>query len=197
MIKQSFSNLTGKILIASPYTMEGNVFHKSIIYVLQHNQKGSVGQDGSVGLIINHPLKDAPVESLFKKFDNAINLNNFNLDVHLGGPVEMERGFFLHTSDYDKDLLFDLQNSELAISSNLQIIKDMSTGVGPKKSLFIIGYTGWGAGQLEFEIENNLWIVADPSLDLIFDEDMDNKWHRALSAIGVSTQDFIPEMALC
>ena len=191
MTESNFSNLTGKILIASPYTMEGNVFHKSIIYVIQHNK------EGSIGLIINHPVNHAPANTLFKKMDDSINFNDLNLDVHLGGPVEMERGFFLHTNEYNKNLLFNPKNDDLAVSSNLQIIKDISNGIGPKKSLFIIGYTGWGAGQMEFELENNLWIVADPNHDLIFNEANSDKWHKGLSSLGISKQDFAPEIAIC
>ena len=191
MIEQDFSNLTGKILIASPYTMEGNVFHKSMIYVIQHNK------DGAVGLIINHPINHSPASSLFKKIDTSIDFKGLGLDVHLGGPVEMERGFFLHTNEYDKNLLFNPINDGLAVSSNLQIIQDISNGIGPKQSLFIIGYTGWGSNQLEFELENNLWIISEPKLDLIFDEGSDNKWHKALSALGISKYDFIPEIAVC
>lgn len=191
MIEQDFSNLTGKILIASPYTMEGNVFHKSMIYVIQHNK------EGSMGLIINHPINHSPASSLFKKIDAGINFKDLDLDVHLGGPVEMERGFFLHTNEYNKNLLFNPINDGLAVSSNLQIIQDISNGVGPKQSLFIIGYTGWGADQLEFELENNLWIISEPELDLIFDEGSVNKWHKALSALGISKHDFIPEIAIC
>ncbi len=191
MTEHDFSNLTGKILIASPYTMEGNVFHKSMIYVIQHNK------EGSVGLIINHPINHSPANNLFKKMDSSIDFKDLDLDVHLGGPVEMERGFFLHTNEYDKNLLFNPIDDGLAVSSNLQIIQDISNGVGPKQSLFIIGYTGWGADQLEFELENNLWIVSEPNLDLIFDKDADNKWLKALSTLGISKYDFVPEIAIC
>jgi putative transcriptional regulator len=191
MIKQDFSNLTGKILIASPYTMEGNVFYQSIIYVIQHNK------EGSVGLIINHPVNNSPVNNLFKKMDENIDFKNLNLEVHLGGPVEMERGFFLHTNEYSKNLLFTPIEDGLAVSSNTQIIKDISNGTGPKKSLFIIGYTGWAADQMEFELENNLWIVAEPNLNLIFDEVADEKWPKALSTLGISKYDFNPEIARC
>jgi putative transcriptional regulator len=191
MAKQDFSNLTGKILIASPYTMEGNVFHQSIIYFIQHNK------EGSVGLIINHPVNNAPANNLFRKLDANIDLGKLDLEVHLGGPVEMERGFFLHTNEYSKNLLFTPIEDGLAVSSNVQIVKDISDGDGPKKSLFIIGYTGWGENQLEFELENNLWIVAEPNLDLIFDEDSDEKWHKALSTLGISKYEFAPDIASC
>jgi putative transcriptional regulator len=191
MIKQDFSNLTGKILIASPYTMEGNVFYQSMIYVIQHNK------EGSVGLIINHPVNNSPVNNLFKKMNESIDLKNLDLEVHLGGPVEIERGFFLHTNEYSKNLLFSPIDDGLAVSSNTQIIKDISNGTGPKRSLFIIGYTGWAADQMEFELENNLWIVAEPNLDLIFDEAADAKWPKALSTLGISKYDFNPEIAHC
>ena len=102
MIKQDFSNLTGKILIASPFAMEGNVFHKSLIYVIKHTN------EGSVGLIFNHPINNAPANTLFKKIDSKINTGDLNLDIHLGGPVEVERGFFLHTGEYNKNLLFNI-----------------------------------------------------------------------------------------
>lgn len=185
MIEQDFSNLTGKILIASPFAMEGNVFHKSLIYVIKHTS------EGSVGLIFNHPVNNAPANTLFKKIDTNINTDNLNLDIHLGGPVEIERGFFLHTGEYTKNLLFNPADSNLAVSSNSQILQDIADGTGPQKNIFIIGYTGWSAGQLEFELENNLWLIAEPNHDLIFEENPKDKWGKALATLGISTNDFV------
>lgn len=186
MIKQDFSNLTGKILIASPFAMEGNVFHKSLIYVIKHTN------EGSVGLIFNHPINNAPANSLFKKIDSKINTGDLNLDIHLGGPVEVERGFFLHTSEYNKNLLFNPAQSDLAVSSNAQILQDIADGTGPQNSIFIIGYTGWSAGQIEFELEHNLWLISEPNHDLIFLESPEDKWSKALATLGISsTNDFV------
>jgi len=185
MIKQDFSNLTGKILIASPFAMEGNVFHKSLIYVIKHTN------EGSVGLIFNHPINNAPANTLFKKIDSKINTGDLNLDIHLGGPVEVERGFFLHTGEYNKNLLFNPAESNLAVSSNAQILQDIADGTGPQNSIFIIGYTGWSAGQMEFELENNLWLISEPNNDLIFLESPENKWGKALATLGISTNDFV------
>ncbi|VEL25359.1 unnamed protein product [Protopolystoma xenopodis] len=75
----------------------------------------------------------------------------------MGGPVEHERGFFLHSDDYNENLLLKFQN-HLAVSSNPKIPQDIVTGRGPKNSLFIVGYTAWKAGQLETEIKDNFWI---------------------------------------
>ena len=191
MTKQDFSNLTGKILIASPFAMEGNVFHKSLIYVVKHTD------EGSVGLIFNHTVKNAPANSLFKKIDSNIK-DDIRLDIHLGGPVEVERGFFLHTGEYNKNLLFNTEASNLAVSSNSQILQDISNGAGPENSLFIIGYTGWSAWQLEFELEHNLWLISEPDHDLIFLEDSKQKWSKALGSLGISTNDFVEQnLATC
>lgn len=191
MKAHDFDNLTGKMLIASPYSMTGHVFHKSIIYVMQHNR------EGSLGLIINHPLNHSPAINLLKKIEHNINFKDLKLDVYLGGPIEIEKGFFLHTNEYNKNIIFDHASDGLAVSSNLQIIQDISNGVGPKRSLFIIGYTGWKEDQLEFELKNNLWIVSEANLELIFNPDSEHKWNTALAMLGISKNDFIPEIALC
>ena len=185
MIKQDFSNLTGKILIASPFAMQGNVFHKSLIYVIKHTD------EGSVGLIFNHPINNASANSLFKKMDSKISTDDLRLDIHLGGPVEVERGFFLHTGEYNKNILFDPSENNIAVSSNSQILQDIADGNGPNNSMFIIGYTGWSSGQLEFELENNLWLISEPNHDLIFLGKSEEKWSKALATLGISTSDFV------
>ena len=189
MIDQDFSNLTGKILIASPFTMEGNVFHKSLIYVIKHCS------EGSIGLIVNRPIKNSPASSIFGQIYEDDTLKNLNLDIHIGGPVEVERGFFLHSGDYNKNLLFQPSKGELAVSSNVQILKDIAEGNGPKESIFVIGYTGWAVGQLDFEMENNLWIIAEPQKELIFSHDNSNKWTKALNNLGISSNYFSPIVA--
>ena len=171
--------------------MEGNVFHKSLIYVIKHTN------EGSIGLIFNRPVRSALANNLFNKVDTNFNFDNLELNIHIGGPVEVERGFFLHSSEYDKNLLFNPNQGELAVSSNVQILQDIATGIGPKNSIFIVGYTGWGSGQLDFELENNLWIIADPDKELIFSENDSDKWAKALNIVGVSSNDFIPFVATC
>lgn len=189
---QEFQNLTGKILIASPYTMQGNVFHKSVVYVVHH------GPEGSGGLIVNYPVNSMPIESLFKKIDTNIDLSALKLEVNLGGPVDIERGFFLHTSEYNKNLLFKPQGNEgLAVSSNTEILKDIANGAGPKNAMFFVGYTGWNAGQMEHELENNLWIISEPDQELIFSPNLPQKWKTALNRLDISNAYFSPTSASC
>ena len=191
MIGEDFSNLTGKILIASPYTMEDNIFYQSIVYIVHHSDQGSVG------FLVNRLIKNPPVNNLFKKAEFKLDLNLLNLKIHIGGPLELERGFFLHSAEYNKNLLFKLENSELAVSSNIEILKDITSGSGPKHSIFAIGYTGWGAGQLELEIQNNLWLLSEPDYDIIFGDDHTTKWSNALAKLNIDDTGFVPYVASC
>ncbi len=191
MIGEDFSNLTGKILIASPYTMEDNIFYQSIVYIVHHSDQGSVG------FLVNRLIKNPPVNRLFKKAEFKLDLNMLNLKIHIGGPLELGRGFFLHSAEYNKNLLFKLENSELAVSSNIEILKDITSGSGPKHSIFAIGYTGWGAGQLELEIQNNLWLLSEPDYDIIFGDDHTTKWSNALAKLNIDDTGFVPYVASC
>lgn len=184
MQDQTFNNLSGKILIASPYVLYGDVFHKSLIYMLSHTK------DGSIGLIVNHLVNSLSFKTLFKLINNNTPVvGDLVLPIYLGGPVELERGFFLHSSDYDKNLLFKFQGN-LAVSSNINILQDIASGQGPKNSLFLVGYTAWKPSELEFELENNLWVVSDCDSDLIFLESNEKKWQTALKRIGIKQSNF-------
>jgi len=143
-------------------------------------------------LIFNRPVRSALANSLFNKLETDLNFDNLELNIHIGGPVEVERGFFLHSSDYNENLLFHPNQEELAVSSNVKILQDIAAGKGPEKSIFIVGYTGWAAGQLEFELENNLWIITAPDKELIFSLNDSNKWTKALNIVGISSNYFMP-----
>lgn len=187
-MKSFFYNLSGKILIASPYVPISDVFSKSVIYVLSHTE------EGAVGLMVNHVVNRVPFDSFFRNITNStltINTSNqYIFPVYLGGPVEKERGFFLHSSEYEKNILFKFQEEGICISSNTEIVKDIAEGNGPKESLFAIGYTGWEAGQLETEVENNLWIISNCEKDIIFSTVDEQKWINALKRIGIDNSCF-------
>ena len=193
MSKQVFHNLAGKVLIASPYSRFNDVFHKSLIYILSHNS------DGAIGLIVNHLMSRMSLKSLFnaaKISDQDLFIQDSFLPVYLGGPVEIERGFFLHSSEYNTNLLFQFHNG-LAVSSSGDILKDIAVDKGPKNCLFIVGYTGWIAGQLEVELKNNFWLASECSPELIFSETNDQKWHAALKRLGVDDAHFIADIGHC
>lgn len=191
MNNYSLDNLTGKFLIASPHCFSNDVFNESLIYITSHNV-----EEGAVGLIINRLVSKAPFQSVMTMLKNeSINVNS-SLPIFMGGPVEPERGFILHTAEYNKNLLLSCPNN-LAVSSNIEILKDIAGGYGPKSSLFVLGYTGWEKGQLNQEIRSNMWLIADYDPEVMFLPNHEEKWSYALKSIGVNNSLFIGGAGHC
>ncbi|MGI4775382.1 MAG: YqgE/AlgH family protein [Janthinobacterium lividum] len=192
MPSKDFDNLSGKILIASPYVLYEDIFHKSLIYMISHTE------NGSVGVIVNHPINQVPVKILLKAFNSnlADNTEETSVPIYLGGPIELDKAILLHSDDYDKKPLFQLQNN-LAVSSNPKIIGDIIQGKGPSNSLFVVGYTVWKSGELETEIGNNFWIASECDQGLIFAQENDNKWQMALKKLGIENSQFSSLLGHC
>jgi putative transcriptional regulator len=178
-------NLTAKFLIASPFIGLNDIFNKSLIYVTAHSPAGALG------LIVNHQiLIDKKLnKNLTKIFIDDKKLANADLQIFLGGPIEPERGFIIHSGEYEKDLLVRCED-DIAISCSSNTLNDILKGTGPKRSLLVMGYTGWEPGQLEKEISNNLWIVAQGDGDLLFDPHHETKWENALKTVGIDQSLF-------
>ncbi|AFE53963.1 YqgE/AlgH family protein [Rickettsia typhi] len=182
MCDKIFHNLSGKTLVATPYVITKGIYHKSLIYMLSHTE------EGAIGLIFNRLVNHVDLKSFFKIKEDKIT-SQVIVPIYLGGPIEHEKGFFLHSRDYNKNLLLDFHN-DLAVSSNLEISEDIAFGKGPKNSLFIVGYTAWKPGQLEEELEKNLWLVMDCNKEFIFADNPENKWHNALKHLGIDEMYF-------
>lgn len=173
--------LEGKLLVATPVVM-GDVFAQSVIYVFSHNN------DGAMGLVINKPVDSIHNAALLKQLDININRDN-DLGVFHGGPVDEHRGFVVHSQDYSSpDTL--LQQNGISITTSRQILKDIALGKGPDHKMLVVGYAGWGVGQLEAEIEGNSWITIDSSPQLVFSSDHETKWVLAAQTIGVDMGRF-------
>ena len=102
-----------------------------------------------------------------------------------GGPVERGRGFVLHSADYDSESTVNVDDG-IALTPTLDILKAISNGVGPSTAIMVLGYAGWGAGQLEAEIAANGWLTCRAELDIVFDAELDNKYTRALGLLGIN-----------
>ena len=105
--------------------------------------------------------------------------------MHRGGPVEVQRGFVLHSADYERDGTLKV-NSEICLSATTDILYAIASGEGPQRSLMALGYSGWGSGQLDDEIKQNAWLNIPGDDELLFSEDFEKKWERVLAKIGVS-----------
>ncbi|MFN4056664.1 MAG: YqgE/AlgH family protein [Roseinatronobacter sp.] len=181
------SSLTGKLLIATP-AMPDPRFAHAVIYLCAHSK------DGAMGLIVNRPLPDMTLGGLVKHLDlpqgqaNAgLGLSEAGLDgpVHFGGPVETGRGFVLHSPDYFAHDGSVQVSSTIVLTTSRDILADMGRGQGPHRAITALGYSGWGAGQLEGELHAGGWLLAEGDARLVFDTPDPAKWVGALDGLGV------------
>ena len=108
-----------------------------------------------------------------------------DIRVHFGGPVEHGRGFVLHSSDYEVEGASLKVNPAFAMTATVDILQDMSRGARAGAALLALGYSGWGPGQLESEIQANGWLIAPAEPDLVFAERDADKWEAALRALSI------------
>ena len=180
--RNKYNSLEGKFLISSP-SMDDSIFKKTLIYVISDNESGSMG------IIINKPALNINFQSIFGNFKNNINQKKLNKpEVFYGGPVELDKGFIIHTNDYKDNEAITLLDNNLALSSNISIIEDILLGEGPSKSIFTIGYTGWDSYQLKSEISKNTWIEIELDIEIIFSNKHNDKWSYALSKLGINSK---------
>ena len=175
--------LDDQFLIAMP-GMKDDRFTRSVIYVCAHSS------EGAMGLIINQPqpmrFPDLLVQLGIVNEQEAIRLPATARDfpIRNGGPVDRSRGFVLHTDDYTVESSMPI-SEEVCLTATIDILRAISSGRGPRQALMTLGYAGWAAGQLEGEIAANGWLTCPASPDLLFDTDIDRKYDRILSSIGV------------
>lgn len=173
--------LAGKLLIAMPQ-MGDPRFAKAVIYVCAHDK------NGAMGLVINYKLPHIEFSNVLDQLklesDIEIDFNHMDLPIMSGGPVEGSRGFLLHSSDFaQKDTI--KVNDEIAVTGTVDALVEVATGQGPKDLLFILGYAGWSAGQLDSEIQQNAWLVVEPDAALIFHDNIEEKWGLAIAKLGI------------
>ena len=172
-------DLTGKLLIAMP-GMGDLRFDHSVVFLCSHTD------DGAMGLIINKPTEDVTLSELLRQLEIVVKPpDRCQMPVHFGGPVESVRGFVLHSAEYDAHLHSLKVSDMFSMTATLDILEDIATGQGPDRALMMLGYAGWGPGQLENEIAMNGWLTADADADLVFDGKDEAKWVAALKLLGV------------
>lgn len=144
-----------------------------------------------MGFIVNkpHPMQ-------FDELVNKIDVPNpFILDqvddqikpVRIGGPVEEHRGFILHSADYEVESTVPI-NEEVSLTSTISALEDLALKRGPTRSVVSLGYSSWGANQLEEELQKNFWLTLDGPNELIFSDQLENKYDKALSLIGIHSR---------
>lgn len=170
--------LAGKLLIAMP-GMGDPRFEHAVVFLCAHSA------DGAMGLIINKPAQDLTFATLLKQLDIPHGDHMRDIRVHFGGPVELSRGFVLHSRDYGEGGSTMNVDDRFAMTTTLDVLQSLAAGRGPSDSLLALGYAGWGPGQLESEIGQNGWLTSDATPDLVFSTRDAGKWDQALRAMGI------------
>jgi putative transcriptional regulator len=172
---------SGQLLIAMPGISDPR-FERALILVCAHDD------EHAMGLAVNRPVEGLSVPDLLARLDIKSEIKAPPELVLMGGPVERERGFVLHTADYHSDHSIELGNG-YTLTATRDILEAMAQASGhPRRALLALGYAGWGAGQLENEIKENVWLICDADETLIFGADHAAKWTRALAKLGVNPE---------
>ena len=171
-------NLSNHFLIAMP-SMLDPIFGGTVVYLCEHNERGALG------MVINKPT-DITMSDLFSRLDLQPEIAPFaEKPVMFGGPVQDDRGFVLHSPLGEFSSMLKVTD-DIAFTTSRDVLEAVASGQGPQRLLVSIGYSGWGAGQLEEEISRNGWltVAADPAV--IFDLPVNERYTAALKLLGVN-----------
>ena len=171
------SFLEGKLLIAMP-GMPDPRFEKSVIFMCAHSAKGAMG------LIINKPIDGLSFRDLMVKLEIGVSAERADAPILFGGPMQMGRGFVLHSAEYSGEDTTLAITPEISLTATVDILRAISAGRGPAKAVLALGYAGWGEGQIEDEILANGWIHCDADAHLLFETDYDARWQTAIAKLG-------------
>lgn len=178
-------NLSHHFLLSMP-SLANSWFEKTITYVFEHNE------DGALGFVINRcaPISITEVyQQLEIEVTDSVDLV---ADVLEGGPIDTQRGFILFDSSETDRLSceapsphFDDGGHGISLSGSTEILSDIGAGDGPERYLLLLGYAGWGAGQLESEMTENSWLTCEADFDILFSQNADSKFDSAAQTLGV------------
>jgi putative transcriptional regulator len=174
--------LNGQLLLAMP-SIGDLRFERAAVYMCAHDAKGAMG------IVINHVMDGLEFGSLLKdlEIESTITLpKRFeHLPVRRGGPMDTARGFLIHSQDFKQADTIEVQEN-IYVTGTIDALTNLTEDSAPQKALFALGYAGWQAGQLEQEVRQNAWLTLPATPDLVFSDNYDTLWNKALSVIGVT-----------
>lgn len=174
------SSLAGRLLVAMP-GIDDPRFEHAVILVCSHED------DHAMGVRLDSPAPGVNVATVLDRLDLPPAETAPHRPVLVGGPVERERGFVVHSDDWLSQGSSVPFGGGLALTGTRDALVAMGDPVaGPRRAVLALGYAGWDEGQLEAEVADNVWLIADADADIIFDLDHASKWARALRQVGVS-----------
>lgn len=185
MFQSGSGYLDGQFLVAMP-GMTDERFARAVIYVCAHSA------EGAMGIILNRPAANVNVPDLLVQLEIIPELERIRLpqkvgqmQVLMGGPVETSRGFVLHSPDFHIAQSTLPIDDSVCLTATVDILRAIARGDGPENAVLALGYAGWGAGQLELEIQANGWLNCPADAELIFKTSVDTRYEMALRKIGI------------
>lgn len=178
-MEQEAEFLTGKLLVAMP-GMGDPRFDKAVIFMCAHSS------DGAMGLVVNKPAPELQLTDLLEQLEiNTDAKVKPGTDIYVGGPVEHGRGFVLHSSDYELPDSTMTVTDRIGMTATVDVLRDIAEGVGPRKTLLALGYSGWAPGQLERELQANGWLICDADETILFANKPDTRWKATMDKLGI------------
>jgi putative transcriptional regulator len=167
------TSLAGQLLIAAP-TIGDPRFAHTVILMVRHDN------EGALGIVINRPVGERSIAALLEATGHNDPDIAGILRVFAGGPVQPELGFVIHSTEYRRAETVDV-DGRVAMTASRQVLLDIGHNQGPEKSLFALGYAGWGPGQLEGELARHNWFTTPEEPKLVFDDDREKLWEDAMA----------------
>ena len=178
----TFHSLKGQLLLAMPQ-MNDPRFHHSVIFICVHDEKGAMG------MVINNPLPSPDFADVLSQVgvtsDKPLDEKIKRMPVLAGGPVQGVHGFLLHSSDFRQKDTISVDDM-FSISGTVDSLRAIVNGYRPEKMLFTLGYAGWGAGQLEKELQDNVWMTAPANYEIVYNTPPEEMWENSFALLGVN-----------
>ncbi len=177
MIPQNPGSLKGNFVIAMPGLVDPN-FHRTVTCISEHTT------EGAVGVVINQLHLDLRAETIYRELSIEYTNRSGAAPIHIGGPVHKNEIFILHGPpvEWEDSLII---NSELALSNSKAILEAVARGDGPEYYIISLGCAGWGPGQLEYELKENVWLTSPYTKDIVFNLPMEERWEASIKGIGI------------
>lgn len=169
--------LAGKLLVAMPGIGDPR-FERSVIVMCEHDA------EHAVGVVINKPRQELKLGDVFDHLGLEAGGEIARRIVLDGGPVRPDRGYVLHSEDYAAGEATTAIAPGIRLTATRDVLVAVAGDDAPANFVLALGCAGWGAGQLEEELRHNAWLVVDFDNAIVFDEAHDQKWARAIRALG-------------
>ncbi len=176
--KQDEWTLAGSLLIATT-SLVSRPFAQSVIVMCAHS-----AAEGAMGIVVNRRLAEPPLADLLGQLGIEPSPPRRAIELCAGGPCDTSRGFVLHSAEWEGDGSLAIDD-HLSLTASLDVLKAVAAGQGPMRALLALGHASWGPGQIEREMEENAWLSAPLSEQIVFDGDHDTKWRRALATLRI------------